>query len=70
METRYAVRWEGGGAEPLPIERMSDLEIAAALHALEREDASDPVASALLMAVSAEARRRQGARIEERSEAA
>ena len=70
MESRYPVRWEGSGGESRAIERLSDLEIAAALHALEREDASDPVACALLAAVSEESRRRRGAQIEERSEAA
>ena len=47
MDSRYSVRWVRRSGETVTIETMSDMELAAARHLLEREDPFDPVAAAL-----------------------
>ena len=58
MDSRYDVKWVRRSGETIAIESMSDLELAAARHMLEREDPFDPVAATLFDAVAEELERR------------
>jgi len=59
VDSRYSVSWERASGERVAIERMEHLELEAALHLLEREVSTDPVADALRDAISQELIRRQ-----------
>ncbi len=59
MESRYAVSWERANGEKVAIERMAHVELEVALHLLERDVSTDPVADALRDAISQELMRRQ-----------
>ena len=59
MTSKYAVSWERANGERVAIERMQHVELEAALHLLEREVSSDPVADALRDAISQELVRRE-----------
>ena len=61
MKSRYPVRWRRRSGETVAIEQMSDIELAAARHILEREDAIDPIAALLFDAVTEELRGRSAA---------
>ena len=58
MESRYSMRWRRRNGESVAIETMSDRELVAARHMLEREDPFDPIAAALYDAVDQELDRR------------
>ena len=70
MDSRYSVRWTSFTGESIRIEDMTNLDLVRAHRTLEREDASDPVADALLDAIADEAGRRTGMVTEEQREAA
>ena len=70
MESRYSVKWVRHSGQTIRIEDMIDLELLRAQHVLEREDVSDPVAGALLDAISNEVERRVNPLIERQREAA
>ena len=59
MDSRYSVSWERANGERVAIEKMQHVELEAALHLLEREVSTDPVADALRDAISQELMRRQ-----------
>ena len=65
MDSRYSVRWVRRSGETVTIETMSDMELAAARHLLEREDPVAPVAAALFDAVADELDRRASAPVSE-----
>jgi hypothetical protein len=62
MKSRYPVRWTRRNGETIAIEHLSDVELAAARHILEREDPIDPIAAAMLTAVTDELRARGSGR--------
>jgi hypothetical protein len=59
VDSRYAVYWERANGERVSIENLAHVELEAALHLLEREVSSDPIADALRGAISQELMRRQ-----------
>ena len=61
MDSRYSVRWMRRSGDVVAIEDLNDLELIVARDRLDREDANDPVAAALLDAVRGELHRRKGA---------
>jgi hypothetical protein len=58
MDSAYGVSWRRANGERVAIEQLEQHELEAALHLLEREDVSDPVADALHEAVASEVLRR------------
>ena len=58
MDSAYTVSWKRASGERVAIEQLEQHELEAALHLLEREDVSDPVADALREAVASEVLRR------------
>jgi hypothetical protein len=62
MNSRYAVCWRRSNGSDVTIEQMSDSELLGAWQMLQREDASDPIASALYDAISEEMDQRQSER--------
>jgi len=58
MRSAYTVSWRRANGERVAIEQLEQHELEAALHLLEREDVSDPVADALREAVASEVLRR------------
>jgi hypothetical protein len=58
MDSAYGVSWRRANGERVAIEQLEQHELEAALHLLEREDVSDPVADSLREAVASEVLRR------------
>lgn len=63
MNSRYAVGWRRSNGSDVKIEQMSDSELLGAWQMLQREDASDPIASALYDAISEEMDQRHSERV-------
>jgi hypothetical protein len=58
MDSAYGVSWRRANGDRVAIEQLDQRELEAALHLLEREDVSDPVADALREALASEVLRR------------
>jgi hypothetical protein len=63
MKSRYAISWRRSNGSDVSIEQMSDSELVGAWQMLQREDASDPIASTLYDAISEEMDQRHSARV-------